>query len=302
MRSRAWWVDKANSLAPAAASVPFAGLVALLAVATHETECGDDWPDSHNWGATTRGLLSTAEHAQLTAAHVVPVLQPLAAREASEAAAMAVLGVRDDREIHVDSRPSRMSPTPGGMLTNALPRMGFLRLAQARALLLPSSAQIVYFTWFAKFATDVEGAAYFASFFRTAAEHAAIAAGDSDALSRAMFAAHYYTGFSADAETDIEAYANALRPLVAEATHALVGWSPGADPPAVTEPSTPDLGDPAQLQAALNAAGASPPLVVDGILGQHTRDAVSAFQRAHGLAVDGVAGAATLAALRVAGL
>ena len=51
------------------------------------------------------------------------------------------------------------------------------------------------------------------------------------------------------------------------------------------------------LQAALNRAGASPPLAVDGIIGPLTRAALRAFQGAHGLPVTGEADAATWAAL-----
>jgi lysozyme family protein len=52
------------------------------------------------------------------------------------------------------------------------------------------------------------------------------------------------------------------------------------------------------LQAALNRLGADPPLVVDGCFGRHTRRAVMAFQAAHELVPDGLAGPLTLSALR----
>jgi peptidoglycan hydrolase-like protein with peptidoglycan-binding domain len=52
-----------------------------------------------------------------------------------------------------------------------------------------------------------------------------------------------------------------------------------------------------QVQTALNAAGAMPPLVVDGSLGPKSKAAVKAFQATHGLAADGVPGPLTQAAL-----
>ncbi len=50
------------------------------------------------------------------------------------------------------------------------------------------------------------------------------------------------------------------------------------------------------LQAALKRAGYSPG-PIDGIYGPLTTQAVAAFQKAHGLRVDGVAGPQTLATL-----
>jgi lysozyme family protein len=51
------------------------------------------------------------------------------------------------------------------------------------------------------------------------------------------------------------------------------------------------------LQTTLNALGATPKLVVDGIAGAATRTAVKAFQQSHGLTADGKAGPQTIAAL-----
>lgn len=53
----------------------------------------------------------------------------------------------------------------------------------------------------------------------------------------------------------------------------------------------------AQVQHALNAAGANPPLAEDGSFGPLSTGAVRAFQSAHGLSVDGVVGPQTLTAL-----
>jgi len=91
-------------------------------------------------------------------------------------------------------------------------------------------------------------------------------------------------------------------------------WSTGAPPaplPAPTVPALPpdsaalfDSNMTAWLQAALNRLNATegfskdPPLVVDGSYGRHTRRAVTAFQAAHGLVPDGLAGPLTIAEIR----
>lgn len=56
-------------------------------------------------------------------------------------------------------------------------------------------------------------------------------------------------------------------------------------------------GSVAWVQDKLNAAGATPPLDVDGDFGVMTKGAVGQFQRAHSLTVDCIVGPATLAAL-----
>src|SRR5437764_1180572 len=54
------------------------------------------------------------------------------------------------------------------------------------------------------------------------------------------------------------------------------------------------------LQRELKAAGFDPQ-GTDGVFGAHTRAAVAAYQRAHGLSVDGVAGPQTMHALHTDG-
>jgi murein L,D-transpeptidase YcbB/YkuD len=51
------------------------------------------------------------------------------------------------------------------------------------------------------------------------------------------------------------------------------------------------------VQASLNQLGIQPPLAVDGRYGDATRSAVAAFQKRAGIAIDGVPGAATIAAI-----
>jgi len=73
----------------------------------------------------------------------------------------------------------------------------------------------------------------------------------------------------------------------------------GAPPLAPDLPAAPigPAHDGVWLQTSLNTLGASPALVVDGIVGSATRNSVRAFQLAKGLVVDGLIGPATFAAL-----
>lgn len=54
------------------------------------------------------------------------------------------------------------------------------------------------------------------------------------------------------------------------------------------------------LQTSLNKLGATPVLMVDGVVGAGTRTAVKAFQTSKGLPADGIAGPATVAAIKAA--
>jgi lysozyme family protein len=100
-------------------------------------------------------------------------------------------------------------------------------------------------------------------------------------------------------------------PLPSPSAPADEGGTVAGGTPAVPAPTVParppDLAavfDPhvtAWLQAALNGLNATehfsqdPPLAVDGSYGRHTRRTVAAFQAAHGLAPDGLAGPLTVA-------
>lgn len=57
----------------------------------------------------------------------------------------------------------------------------------------------------------------------------------------------------------------------------------------------------AAIQSRLNALGANPPLVVDGISGPKTLAAIQAFQSANGITPDGIVGPITQAALAAGG-
>ncbi len=287
-RSRADWYDKANSYSQAWAErfgvPPSVHNVALgLAVAEHETRCGDAWPGDHNWGACTKGGLSQAQRRLLQVAGVHPVLEPAIARQASEGAATETLVAggqppAEDQSIHVDS-----SPTAGA-----------------------------YFTFFGKFPTDVLGAGYFIhvladqrqtckSILETAEtfyDHGCVQ------LAGAMYRTHYYTGFHDPHQpggdsANIGDYAKALLTLQPSIATALDGWTPGAEV-AAAEPENIDPSLPLGLQQALNQLGADPVLAEDGIVGPKTKAALARWQGDHGLAPSGTLNPTTIAALRAA--
>jgi lysozyme len=76
--------------------------------------------------------------------------------------------------------------------------------------------------------------------------------------------------------------------------HVYVSRAPHPAPP------TYDVGTVVGIQGALNFLGATPPLVVDGIVGPATRAAIERFQAQHGLVVDGVVGPITRYAIGAA--
>lgn len=76
------------------------------------------------------------------------------------------------------------------------------------------------------------------------------------------------------------------------------GPAPQAQPkPVSASPSAQPVRDGIWLQNSLNRLGASPKLVLDGIVGPATRNAVRAFQLAAGIGVDGLTGPETFKAI-----
>lgn len=69
----------------------------------------------------------------------------------------------------------------------------------------------------------------------------------------------------------------------------------GAASPAA--PGASAVGSMAWVQGKLNATGASPQLIVDGVSGEATKNSIMKFQAAQHLAVDGIIGSATIDAL-----
>lgn len=266
--SVARWYAKANALAEALPKISKPAVCVLLAVAEGETRCGDAWPGEHNWGATTRRALHVDELAALASAGVRPSVGP------------------DHLEVEVEARSVLADAVAAGTIPD--PGSGCALHCDST----PTGGP--YFVFFAAFPNDVEGSEYFASFFRTAAEQAAIQIGDPDALARAMFQAHYYTGFHAnDPEANIADYAANLRRILPGIQDALSAWTPGADPPPL------EVGSVEWVQTRLNALGiVTPALVVDGKLGPNTYAALRAYQASNGLAVTGSITAETVNSLQ----
>lgn len=235
--STAWYQSKANALFAAwqrdYAVLPSTHEIVLcLAVATHETHCGDSWPGSHNWGATTLRALNAAEREAVRTAGLMPSVGPgheALARAAQQAIVSAGLPLPAG-EIHCDSAPG----------------IG------------------AYFVWFAAFDNDVDGAAYFLKLLagvqmKKAAWGVLNAPGGTERqLAAAMYAAGYYTGFFRrdkdytlpdgrvvkGAELNVAAYAKALCDLTPAIRLALQDWTPAPPDPAPV-PAPPARVDPA---------------------------------------------------------
>ncbi len=208
---------------------PKSAVIHGLSVATHETRCGDAWPDSHNWGATTLRPLSGAELAAVAAAGLRPTVgagHEELARKAQQAIVDAGLPLPRG-EIHCDSAPGKGA----------------------------------YFVWFAAFSNDADGAAYFikilakpnTKFLLELEKTTSMAIADS------MYRNRYYTGFfkpdamyllldgkwqespegvKPGSELNVEAYGGALARLAPTIRTALADWTP-TEPAA--EPSPEEL-------------------------------------------------------------
>lgn len=235
--SAEWYQAKANALWAAwqydyGADPSKRAVVLCLAVATHETHCGDSWPESHNWGATTLRALNAAELEAVHAAGLVPSVGPgheELARQAQQAIVSAGLPLPPG-EIHCDSAPN----------------IG------------------AYFVWFAAFPNDVEGAEYFLKLLagiqvKKLAWSILNSGGTERQLAAAMYAAGYYTGFYRKekdytlpsgqvvkgAELNVAAYTKALTDLTPSIDAALADWTPA--PPEPTSAPAPETAAPAFL-------------------------------------------------------
>jgi peptidoglycan hydrolase-like protein with peptidoglycan-binding domain len=280
------WVEKATAFAAGwsdvfAGEVPSTWAVALgLAVAQHETFCGDAWAGEYNWGGVQLGGLHPDELACLTSAGIAP--DPHNVADARDALALHGL-TRPGGALHVDTSPV------GG--------------------------EHYYFAWFAAFTDDEAGATYFIRVLaknRPTCKQALVAAlgawgTSSVALADAMYKTGYYEGFHdpnqpGGAQANIADYARAILALAPGIFDILnsQGWTPSPGRPVF------DLTNVMGYQSALTyLAGklkiqALDPMGVDGILGEETQAAIAAFQRNNDLPVTGQMNVATTDALKYA--
>jgi peptidoglycan hydrolase-like protein with peptidoglycan-binding domain len=283
MTAKQRWYTKANAFAVGwksqfTSDPPKTAVVLGLAVAQLETKCGDVWPGVHNWGAVQARSLTKAEQAVLHEAGLDPA--PSNTDEAQKALSDAVEACK--------------IPAPRGVS---------LQVDSSPRLKTSKNPRGYYWIFFQSFENDNEAAERFVHVL--AANRPACLqvlqspAGSEQELAAAMYYSRYYEG-THDASTqegkqkNIDNYASAIRSWTPAIRAALEDWTPGAEPPASDNP---DPDSDVWVQWMLNKVGVFPPLLEDGVVGPVTKAAIKEFQRAHGLAADGIAGAMTRAAL-----
>jgi hypothetical protein len=242
------WHDKADAFVHGwrerlGVDPPLNAVVLGLAVAQHETACGDAWAGEHNWGAVQKRVLNAEEKTLLSSKGIVPyhrrvVRDGKPVTESSVPAARAAIaeaGLPLDREaLHIDSSPGK----------------GW------------------YFVYFWAFPNDVEGASFFIKIL--AVNRASCRAvmlndkGTEHQLAEGMYNSRYYEGFyergafyskgtdgkwhklpagasdnAVKGETlNIKAYGGALAAITPKIRQALVDWHPPSGEP--TEDPAPD--------------------------------------------------------------
>lgn len=118
-------------------------------------------------------------------------------------------------------------------------------------------------------------------------------------LAATMYARGYYEGFHdprtpTGKQDNIDAYAAGLVRAIAPFKVDLEGWEPGQEPPADLSASMTVQ----EVQDILNMWGTHPRIAEDGVMGPVTKAAIMTFQKAEGLTVDGLLGPQTWRALR----
>ncbi|HYQ17500.1 MAG TPA: peptidoglycan-binding domain-containing protein [Polyangiaceae bacterium] len=236
-------------------------VIMCCAVAEHETNCGDAWNRSGNWGAIQRRRMTATEQATVRALGTPP---PSDAFE----------------QLHGDSSPINGRYQTWFWAFPADVTYGPAELAGDEAgawklieVLLDKRPVIA----------------------------AAINTIDVPTLALDMYHTHYYEGIHdprqpGGIDRNVADYAHALTFTAGRFTTGLSDWEPGGVAPAPPHSggASFDLSSVRGIQGALNALHlVDPPLKEDGVLGPKTREAIMRFQGERGLKVDGVVGPKT---------
>ncbi len=251
------WQRKAQALADAWTShygsvLPHDGIALGLGPAQLETRCGDAWPgpdglldtsdDERNWGACTLRALTGEEHGVLDSAKIYPSIgqgHVEIAKRAMVALATAgfevpsgvVAGINVPRAtIHCDSHT--------------------VKDAHGKSVTIP------HFVWFANFANDVDGAAYYLHLLGSGGRAELARPGNGWSLAAAMYARGYFGGFHPHAKyigkdgtehdgnaENIAAYAKLIDYWLPQIKASLASWSPETIP--VPQPADPNALTPA---------------------------------------------------------
>jgi hypothetical protein len=141
---------------------------------------------------------------------------------------------------------------------------------------------------FQKYPTQLDGARDWLKVIMRGRVPEALDTGTARDMADAMYANRYYTGVTGSADDRIRAYTSLILTNAAHVTDVLAQADSGIE-----------LSTTKGLQARLLVLGYDPG-VIDGVIGNHTIDAVKRFQLDHGLKPDGIVGPLTRSALRAA--
>lgn len=197
----------------------------LLAVADHETSCGDAWPGEHNWGAAQKPDSLLSPGAKLARSYLIAHLAPSVAN-VDAGRKMIEHFALDHEALHVDS----------------VAKIGADGLSHTHW----------YWQFFWAFPDDWEGAAYFVRIFGQSNFKAALAvlrgpSPTSAALAQGMYDGHYYDGSHPRTTPEgraanVHDYTTAIDRRLAAVRAALVDWTPSPRPAATPEPGLPLTG------------------------------------------------------------
>jgi hypothetical protein len=234
-------------------------VVLICAVGEHETQCGDAWGQSGNWGAVQRRSMTAEERQVVLAGGKPPPRDPFEALHGDSSP------VHGRYQYWFWQFPPGVVYPPAGLAGDDAGAWKMITGALMNDRPGRPSVRDVIDT-----ATDAE-------------------------LADRMYARGYYEGFHDPSapggkEANVADYARAIGHARAEFEAGLAGWEPSMVDDGV--------GTVAEAQRILNAWGTHPRLAEDGVMGALTRDAVSGFQLVEGLTVDGVVGPQTWRALR----